>query len=80
MATAPSVFHSLLRSIEHECCARSLSLARVEQAAGLPAGSLDELWNENRRVPDDDQWKKVSRILDALDLTGLEVVESKGPN
>jgi hypothetical protein len=80
MATAPSVFHSLLRSIEHELWQRGLSSARVEQAAGLPAGSFDELWSDNRRVPDDTQWQKLTRILDALDLPSIELVESKGPN
>ena len=59
MATAPGLFHSLLRMIEHECCARGLSFVRV---------------------PDDLQWQKLTRVLDALDLTSLELVESKGPN
>jgi hypothetical protein len=79
MANAPSVFLSLLRSIEHECCGRGLSFAQLEQAAGLSAGSVAEMWADERRVPDDVRWQQIAQILDALDLGVGELVEAK-PN
>jgi hypothetical protein len=79
MANTPSVFLSILHSIEHECCGRGLSFSQLESVAGLPTGTIAEMWNEKRRVPDDAQWQRIARILDALDLGVGELVEGK-PN